>query len=72
MFQRAPDHIISAKINGFPLFRAYRVCMRSAITMESPTVVDSRALVEGLVLQETSRKQFYELEGALQMVARRR
>ena len=45
--------------------------MRSAITMESPTVVDSRALVEGLVLQETCRKKFYELEPQLGICLRR-
>ena len=32
----------------------------------------TRGTLEGLVLQETSRKKFYELEGALQMVAGRR
>ena len=48
---------------GLPIVNPAFTLMRAGAT---------RGVLEDLVLQETSRKKFYELEGALQMVARRR
>ena len=59
------------KINDFALFRACLLSMPSAVTIGSPTVVDPRGTGEGIALQETCRKKFYELEVALGICAPR-
>ena len=71
MFQRAPDHIISEKIDGFHCFEHTESECAQQLLWRAPQWWIQGAFVEGLVLQETCRKKFYELEPQLGICFRR-